>query len=252
MRPLKYFVLLCCLLAPTCIVWSKQNDPALQQALDELTRLGSYTETGLNYAEYSDRLLTATGNIEVALKHATDDAAKRKIEEAVDYYVLARTTWEKKIDGSVLTTDYDVQQCWEKGRAAAQHAAEYAFGDEATRKQFDDRERAEVRAREEGEKQTEQAEKEAENLRQGEASKPMSEAEKKRRFAPEGTVFNLKPITVTVRHKSITISPGTELKVVKKNPDGTLHVQKNEVEADVLSDDVTTDRDWLAAYRILN
>jgi hypothetical protein len=84
------------------------------------------------------------------------------------------------------------------------------------------------------------------------ASKPMSEAEKKRRFAPEGIVYNLKPITVTVRKKSVTIAPESELKIVRKNSDGTLHIQKGELEADVLSDDVTNDRDWVAAYRTLN
>ena len=49
----------------------QKKDPALQAALDELTRLGSFTETGLNYTEYSDRLLTAKGNIDVTLQRTS-------------------------------------------------------------------------------------------------------------------------------------------------------------------------------------
>lgn len=76
----------------------RETDPALQPALDELTRLSSYTETGLSYSEYSDRLLTTRANIDVALQRATDRPAKEQIERAIRYYVEARTAWKMKID----------------------------------------------------------------------------------------------------------------------------------------------------------
>jgi hypothetical protein len=44
----------------------------------------------------------------------------------------------------------------------------------------------------------------------------------------------------------------TELVVVKKNSDGTVHVRWKIVEADVPADDLTNDRDWLLAYRNLH
>ncbi len=69
---------------------AREPDPALQKALDELIRLKSATEVGLTYSEYSDRLLTGKGNVDVALQHCSDDPAKSKIKAAMDYYIAAR------------------------------------------------------------------------------------------------------------------------------------------------------------------
>ena len=78
----------------------QKKDPALQAALDELTRLGSFTETGLNYTEYSDRLLTAKGNIDVTLQRTSDEPAKAKIKEAVSCFADQAT--RQQIDAREL------------------------------------------------------------------------------------------------------------------------------------------------------
>lgn len=81
--------------------------------------------------------------------------------------------------------------------------------------------------------------------------RPMIEGrERTRRFAPEGTVYNLKPITV--RKPNAVIAPETELRLIRKNDNGTVHVQKDNLEADVPAEDVTNDRDWVSAYRTIH
>ena len=95
----------------------REKDPALQTALDELTRLASYTQTGLNYSEYSDRLLTAKGNIDVALQRTADLSAKVRIEHAVRCYVEARNEWKKKMEDKYHSGDY-VQVYWSDGAVA--------------------------------------------------------------------------------------------------------------------------------------
>lgn len=79
-----------------------------------------------------------------------------------------------------------------------------------------------------------------------------AESEHKRRFAPDGVVYNLKPIRIATKKLSTVIPAETELTLGKKNEDGTLHVKWNGLEADVPADDVTNDRDWLKAYHNLH
>jgi|ERR1700736_6325002 len=278
MCPRKYLLILPYLFALNYMAGSDQNgptaahrqkdDPALQQALDELIRLASYTEAGLNYTEYSDRLLTAKASIDVALQHTTDTLAGLKIQLAVTYYVGAREAWERKIQVRSGSGDdyYDnlIHTFWEKGRKAASRAEKYAWSDHATRQQIDESDRAET-AQEEAElAENDRREKAAENERAAkfQPKEPVTDVEKKRwveaadrerkrRFAPEGTVYNLKPITVTTQHQKTTVAFGTELKLIKKNSDGTVHIEKGELQADVPGDDVTNDRDVLAAFRTL-
>ena len=281
MSPPKLIALLV-LLAFTLGACSKHKDPtlpqrekdaALQTALDELTRLSSYTETGLNYTEYSDRLLTAKGNIDVALQRTADQSAKAKIEHAVSCYVDARNEWKKKLEDKYYFGE-GVQHYWSEGTTATRLAAEYAFADEAIRQQIDDRERKtkemmrkldeEARAAVEATEKKEQAEKdkiekerqakaaEAEQRRREAEQKRMAEEadrERIRRFAPEGTVYNVRLLTVSHQDGLSSIPPGTELTVTKKNPDGTLHVQHGELAADVPPDSVTNDRDLADAAR---
>ena len=83
----------------------REKDAALQTALDELKRLSSYTETGLSYAEYSERFLTAKGNIDVALQHTTDEAAKSRIKVVLAYYTIARDEWK-------IYTDHPSGDTW--------------------------------------------------------------------------------------------------------------------------------------------
>lgn len=251
----------------------REKDAALQTALDELIRLGSYTETGLSYTEYSDRLLTTKGNIDVALQRTSDQSAKKKIELAVSCYVQARTEWKKKIDDE-YHFGMGVQHYWSEGSTATKLAAEYAFVDEATRQQIDAREREtqemrlkldeEARAAAEATEKRMQAEKEqAEKERQAKAAEAderrrveeqkrlayEAERERIRRFAPEGTVYNVTKITVSHEEGLAGIPPGTELKVTMQNPDGTLRIASGNLIADVPAKSVTNDRDLAASVR---
>ena len=70
-----------------------------------------------------------------------------------------------------------------------------------------------------------------------------------RNLAPEGIVFNLKPISITSEDGVAGILAGTELKVTKRNPDGTLHVHSGDLVADVQPSDVTNDLDVVTAIR---
>jgi hypothetical protein len=93
-----------------------------------------------------------------------------------------------------------------------------------------------------------QAESEADKQRLAESA----QREHKRRFAPDGVVYNIKPIKIVTGKRSTIIAAETALVLEKKNEDGTLHVKWNELETDVPADDVTNDRDWLAAHRNLD
>ncbi len=266
----------------------RKQDPALQTALDELQRLHSFTEAGLNYSEYSDRLLTAKGNIDVALQRTTDEAAKHRIGVALSCYVNAREAWRLKIENH-LAGSY-VQDAWTMAARYSNLAREYAFADEVTRQQLDAREKEQVQAEKERfeserqakakaeaelearreqaveqerkaqdarwekalkESQAKEAEEKQKRLAEEKQNLLAQEARRERlqRFAPEGTVFNLKQIPVQLRYGVTIIAPGTELKVIKKNADGSLHIQRGELAADVPSSSVTNDRDLAASLR---
>jgi hypothetical protein len=130
-------------LLAACSEQKQASDPrreALQGALDELSRLESFTTTGLSYVEYRDRLLTAKANIDVALQKTDDKRANEKILAATDYYVAAQKIWNEKI-----TTGYEkppgVQGCWQKASNAARFAKEFALSDFSSRLELEDRER---------------------------------------------------------------------------------------------------------------
>lgn len=116
----------------------QRNDAALQTAMDELTRLRSYTQAGISFNQYSDRLLTAKGNIDVALSRTTDSIAKVKIEVALSWYVSARDSWKTCIDAQ-LSTDFcfDVEHYWMLGANATDEAQKYVFADETARRRLD-------------------------------------------------------------------------------------------------------------------
>lgn len=266
----------------------EHRDPAIQTALDELGRLNSYISSGISYNQYSDRLLTAKANIDIALQRTADQRAKEKIQRAVSFFLNAREAWKEDID-SEDKSDVLLQRNWKKGCEASDLAAEFAFADEPTRDQIDARIRMQEekeRMQEEkefreycaqGEQMREQMEEqirradeekqaresEAEKKRKAEEQKRMAEEQERiaeeqkriaalehaRRFAPEGTVYNLKLISVTTEEGVASIPPGTELKVINKHPDGTMRVQKDELVADVPLSAVTNDRDIVTALR---
>lgn len=241
---------------------SKQREhAALQTALDELTKLDSYTQTGVSYAQYSDRLSTAKANIDVALQRSTDSRAKAKIEAALQHYIQARDWWKESPDVRLSTSsDISDRHYWSEGSSAILEAKLYAFADEKTRREIDakheeDQKEAARREREakEAAKRLEQEQKKAKETSQQQRAADeklaAENAERERRFAPAGVVYNLKQITVTLQAGLATVPPGTELRVAQQNSDGTLRVQKDDLFADVPLSDVTNDRDLAAALR---
>jgi hypothetical protein len=238
-----------------CSKAKHREDAGLQTALDELAKLDSYTKTGLDYAQYNDRLLTAKANIDVALQRTTDSGAKTKIEAALAYYIQARDSWKQSLDKGTRTTfDTFVRHYWGEGSSALARAKRYVVADDKTRREIDaeaEKEQKEAAARWEQEKkaaakQLEQEEKRAEQQRRAAEA---AERERARRFAPEGVVYNLRQVTVTLQGGLASIPPGTELRVARRNADGTLHVQKDDLFADVQPSDVTNDRDVAGEVR---
>jgi hypothetical protein len=73
--------------------------------------------------------------------------------------------------------------------------------------------------------------------------------EQLRRFAPEGTVYNLRRLDMKSEDGVSSIKPGEELKVVGANPDGTLRVRYGSWTADVPRANVTNDRDLASSVR---
>src|SRR5262249_22706832 len=72
---------------------------------------------------------------------------------------------------------------------------------------------------------------------------------KPRRLAPEGTVYNVVRLSVRVQNGLVGIEPGTELKVISRNSNGTLHVQTGNLITDVVQSAVTNDLNVAAAVR---
>jgi hypothetical protein len=79
-----------------------------------------------------------------------------------------------------------------------------------------------------------------------------AEQERRRRFAPEGVLYNLKLLKIGSPDQRTVVAAESELTLVKKNEDGTIRVNCHGVEANVSAEDVTNDRDWLAAYHNLH
>jgi hypothetical protein len=252
----------------------RKEDAPLQAALDELTRLQSFTEAGLTYAQYSDRLLTAKGNIDVALQRTTDEAAKEKIQEAVRYYLAARNEWKVELDSDSNFREAFTQEDWTKGSEAADFAAKYAVADTAARAKMDaaaaaaavEQEKAQQQAdaaaaaaAAEQEKVQQQAEaaaaaaaaeqEKAQQQADATAAAAAAEQERIRRFAPDGTGYSTTLISITTDDGVASIPPGVEIKVIKKNPNGTLRIQSGKTIGDAPAVDVTNDRNLAAAVR---
>ena len=250
------------------------HDAALQDGLDELTRLQSYTQVGVNYQQYSDRVLTAKGNIDVDLQRSSDEPAKDQIERAVSFYITALDMWKVRIDSNNTFVEDFTQQEWSRGSSAIAEASKFAFSNAAIRQQILGEEAAEEKAlmaQEEADRQAQEQERKREELATAEAAKEeraredeqakesqmeeeakekaAAEQERIRRYAPDGTVFNIGILSVTGSDSVASIRPGSELRVLKKNPDGTLHVQYNDMETDVQPSQVTNDRDLAANVR---
>lgn len=88
---------------PTVEFVSRENVEPAKRAIDSLFKLNSATEAGLNYMQYSDRVLTAKGDLDAALRDMRmNKQADRKFTPAalaaVDSYIEARKDWGEYIE----------------------------------------------------------------------------------------------------------------------------------------------------------
>ena len=238
---------------------SKHEAP-LKTAVDELTRLGSCTETGLTYTQYSTRVLTAKGNIDVVLRESKDDGAKSRIETALNYYVEAQNAWTRTPDENYADSE-EARSYWTKGKEATEAAAQFAFADRAKRDKIREEEmalfNATLRASEEADRQAAE-EQRARKAQQAEMEARQQAADRKkladeverervRRFAPAGIVYSIKRITFTTPDGLMSVPPGTELKTTNTASNGMLRVCQGDLETDVPTSAVSNDRDLVAA-----
>ncbi|MES2572144.1 MAG: hypothetical protein V4710_19065, partial [Verrucomicrobiota bacterium] len=114
---------------------SKAPDPAIQISLDELTRLDSATQVGINYAQYEERLLTTKGNIDVALQRSKDTAASATVNKVLNLYLNGREAWRMKADP--VNGALDIQEYWTTAREAFQLAGQYSTADKPLRQKID-------------------------------------------------------------------------------------------------------------------
>jgi len=180
----------------------REKDAALQTALDELTRLQAYTATGLNYNEYSDRLLTAESNIEVAFKRTSDEPAKTKIRKAMSYYIAARGLWSESIKSEYHSVkaiyEEGIQNDWTKAKFFADQAEEYAFANALRRQQID--------------KESEAEEKELEGSETGETTSTPAPS-----TSPFFAILTVDASVYTQDHREIKLPAGTRVKGVRRD-----------------------------------
>lgn len=79
-----------------------------------------------------------------------------------------------------------------------------------------------------------------------ERKKAAAETEYNRRYASEGTLYNLKPLTAFIPNGVTTIPPGSELEVIGKKPNGLLKLRCGELESEAALSLLTNDRDLAA------
>jgi len=269
---------------------SKAFQEAEQAATYELIRLRSAYQARATAADFSDRVVNAQVNINSSMTHVSDAEFRNIATRAVAAYAKVRENWELKIDFEEKATKhpnfyaqnnqdadyyksmealyivraYDLTKLAESyvnAKTAADRAQLLKNAVEAD-KIFENQWEKKSKAREKvlADRKRAQEESDAEWKRENdertrtsnEEMAKQAEVERKRRFAPEGTVYNLKPVKLASGKQTVIASAESTLNVVRKNADGSVHVELNGAEADVPADDLTNDRDWLAAYRSLH
>jgi hypothetical protein len=261
-----------------------------QAATRELIRLRSAYQARATAADFSDRVVNAQVNINSGMTHVLDAEFRNIATRAVAAYAKVCENRELKIHFEEMATKhpnfyaqnnqdadyykslealyivraYDLTKLAESyvnAKTAAERAQLLKDAVEAD-KIFEDQWEKKSKAREKvlADRKRAQEESDAESKRendeqmaeQAEVERKQQEVERKRRFAPEGTVYNLKPVKLASGKQTVIASAESTLNVVRKNADGSVHVELNGAEADVPADDLTNDRDWLAAYRSLH
>ncbi len=227
-----------------------------QLAIKELRKLESNTRTGLSLVQYSDRLLTTTAEVDVALKDDPDQAFVKRVHRIERIYRDARDSWDQDIHGDSDDRS-ELQTMWADASARLDRLDLYVQSSSAQRENMDAEDRhadeikvAEARrdARAFGHEQAQEAERDlkksaasraeearreaderAQDAQREEAEKARehkeqldkiaaANAEHERRFAPEGTLFLLQNVTARIKGGLAGITPGTEVTRPPKEP----------------------------------
>ena len=254
-------LLLAVALAVTFTGCAKRETP-VQTALNELRRLGSETEAGLKHSDYSNRLAGAQHRIAAALQKSKDAGAKARIQKALNIYLDAQRSWDRDAERK-SSAPAQVLASWNEARRVTEDAYGFAAADPAKRTEIWQQELAVVEAARRAEQEAKEEVVRTETALQArdadaqaqrwaaEQKRADDEAERERarRFAPDGTVYVLTRLSFTTPEGVVSISPGTELKVISKTERGILHVNKGAMETRVPVSAVTNDRDLAAALR---
>ncbi len=107
-----------------------------QLVIKELRKLESNTRTGLSFAQYSDRLLTSTAEMDVALKDDPDQSFVKRVRRIQHIYREARDSWDEEIhDG---TNDQSLlPKIWAEASERLDRLEQYANAGSATRANLD-------------------------------------------------------------------------------------------------------------------
>jgi hypothetical protein len=263
---------------------------AEQAATYELIRLRSAYQARATAADFSGRVGNAQVNINSGMTHVSDAEFRNIATRAIAAYAKFRENWELRIDFEKMATkppNFDAQnnqdadyyksmealyivraydltklaESYVNAKTAADRTQLLKNAVEAD-KVFENQWEKKSKAREKVLADRKRAQEESDAEWKGENDErtrtfneemaKQAEVERKRRFAPEGTVYNLKPVKLASGKQTVIASAESTLNVVRKNADGSVHVELNGAEADVPADDLTNDRDWLAAYRSLH
>jgi len=272
-------------------------DRHIKIVLEELNRIDSSSDAGLNDASFEIRVNAAQARTAVELQQSADDAGKEEIKRAFTLY--------KKVahlnSGGKIDPDAEGAPTREQAHKAAAFALEYAAADDAHRIAMEaadkENQRVEVKLQAERKRLRGEAEKskaellakteedhiaaektveklvnekqqlettlkttqtaleskqknEAEEQKQkktaDEQKKAAEEAEYKRRYSPDDTVYNLRPLSVIIADGITTIPAGSELNITGTNENGLLQLKCRKLETEVARSLVTHDRDLAA------
>jgi hypothetical protein len=102
-----------------------QNRDAAQKALEQLKRVDSAIEGGLNYNQYSDMMVSLKVETDAALRSFVvysdnDSLFKTYVTAAMSDFLLARESWETSIKYSSVVSDTErserLQKHWDSAR----------------------------------------------------------------------------------------------------------------------------------------
>lgn len=84
-----------------------KSTPAAQNALRTLRRMTSATEVGINFQEYSTRLIDLKADVDEELSQLSVNDLKQEIKLALEAYVDAGTAWNKMLRYEIMLTEFE-------------------------------------------------------------------------------------------------------------------------------------------------